>query len=99
MVEQTKTGKDRLLLAGIEAPEPVYFCTIEAPSYGSQKKLDLALGQLLREDPSVRITFDEQSQQNIIEAMGELHLEVIKVLASVAELRCLLILANTLDHS
>ena len=42
-----------------------------------QKQLDLALNNLTREDPSLRVTMDAESGQTILSGMGELHLEVI----------------------
>ena len=43
-----------------------------------QKQLDLALTNLSREDPSLRVTHDAESGQTILSGMGELHLEVIR---------------------
>lgn len=63
------------MLAGIKVPEPVFFCTIEAPSSGKQKALDDALIKLQREDPSLQVIYDSQSDQTILKGMGELHLE------------------------
>ena len=42
-----------------------------------QKQLDLALNNLTREDPSLRVSNDSESGQTILSGMGELHLEVI----------------------
>lgn len=42
-----------------------------------QKQLDLALNNLTREDPSLRVSHDNESGQTILSGMGELHLEVI----------------------
>lgn len=64
------------VLAGINVPDPVFFCTIEAPSSGQQKALDEALTKMTREDPSLRVTYDVSSGQTILKGMGELHLEV-----------------------
>ncbi|OZC07599.1 putative translation elongation factor G [Onchocerca flexuosa] len=62
-----------ILLTGIEAPDPVYFCTVEAPSEASN-----ALQELAIEDPSLQMRYDNELGQTIIGAMGELHIEVIK---------------------
>uniref|UniRef100_A0A915Q6M7 Tr-type G domain-containing protein n=1 Tax=Setaria digitata TaxID=48799 RepID=A0A915Q6M7_9BILA len=67
-----------VLLAGIEAPDPVYFCTIEAPSEASNVKFEKALQELAVEDPSLHVRFDNELGQTIIGAMGELHIEIIK---------------------
>lgn len=59
-------------------PDPVYFCSIEAPSLSHQIALDNALVQLQREDPSFRVHTDESTMQTVLGGMGELHLEIIK---------------------
>ena len=68
-----------LTLSGIKIPDPVFFCCIEPPSMSKQKALELALKNLAREDPSLRLHMgDENSEgQTILSGMGELHLEVI----------------------
>ncbi|KAM3716781.1 Ribosome-releasing factor 2 [Dirofilaria immitis] len=67
-----------ILIAGIEAPDPVYFCNIEAPSEASNVKFEKALQELAIEDPSLQVRNDNELGQTIIGAMGELHIEVIK---------------------
>merc|ERR1711976_280980 len=67
-----------LRLAGVQIPDPVFFCSIEPPSMSAQKSLDLALANLAREDPSLRIEVNEDANdQTILSGMGELHLEVL----------------------
>ncbi|XP_060617645.2 ribosome-releasing factor 2, mitochondrial [Anolis sagrei] len=66
-----------LLLAGIEVPEPVFFCTIEPPSMARQADLDNALSSLQREDPSLKVRIDADTGQTILCGMGELHIEII----------------------
>ncbi|XP_071064710.1 ribosome-releasing factor 2, mitochondrial isoform X2 [Dasypus novemcinctus] len=73
--ENDKT--ERLLLAGVEIPEPVFFCTIEPPSMAKQPDLDHALKCLQREDPSLKVRLDPDSGQTILCGMGELHIEII----------------------
>uniref|UniRef100_A0A8C0R9I9 Ribosome-releasing factor 2, mitochondrial n=2 Tax=Canis lupus familiaris TaxID=9615 RepID=A0A8C0R9I9_CANLF len=68
---------ERLLLAGVEIPEPVFFCTIEPPSVAKQPDLDYALKCLQREDPSLKVKLDPDSGQTILCGMGELHIEII----------------------
>ncbi|XP_076995572.1 ribosome-releasing factor 2, mitochondrial isoform X2 [Tamandua tetradactyla] len=68
---------ERLLLAGVEIPEPVFFCTIEPPSVAKQPDLDHALKCLQREDPSLKVRLDPDSGQTILCGMGELHIEII----------------------
>uniref|UniRef100_A0A8C3VN31 Ribosome-releasing factor 2, mitochondrial n=1 Tax=Catagonus wagneri TaxID=51154 RepID=A0A8C3VN31_9CETA len=68
---------ERLLLAGVEIPEPVFFCTVEPPSMAKQPDLDHALKCLQREDPSLKVKLDPDSGQTILCGMGELHIEII----------------------
>nr|XP_023401312.1 ribosome-releasing factor 2, mitochondrial isoform X2 [Loxodonta africana] len=68
---------ERLLLAGVEVPEPVFFCTIEPPSVAKQPDLDHALKCLQREDPSLKVKLDPDSGQTVLCGMGELHIEII----------------------
>lgn len=76
--EQRNTGDiERLLLAGVEIPEPVFFCTIEPPSMAKQQDLDNALSCLQREDPSLKVKADPDTGQTILCGMGELHIEII----------------------
>uniref|UniRef100_A0A670Y2S5 Ribosome-releasing factor 2, mitochondrial n=1 Tax=Pseudonaja textilis TaxID=8673 RepID=A0A670Y2S5_PSETE len=66
-----------LLLAGIEVPEPVFFCTIEPPSMAKQPDLEHALICLQREDPSLKVKIDANTGQTILCGMGELHIDII----------------------
>ncbi|XP_048786552.1 ribosome-releasing factor 2, mitochondrial [Lagopus muta] len=76
--EQRNTSDvERLLLAGVEVPEPVFFCTIEPPSMAKQQDLDNALSCLQREDPSLKVKIDPDTGQTILCGMGELHIEII----------------------
>uniref|UniRef100_A0A5F5PHH0 Ribosome-releasing factor 2, mitochondrial n=2 Tax=Equus caballus TaxID=9796 RepID=A0A5F5PHH0_HORSE len=68
---------ERLLLAGVEIPEPVFFCTIEPPSMAKQPDLDHALKCLHREDPSLKVRLDPDTGQTVLCGMGELHIEII----------------------
>lgn len=61
-----------------QIPDPVFFCSIEPPSMAQQQPLELALEQLHREDPSLRIFYDEHTMQTVLSGMGELHLEIVK---------------------
>ncbi|KAL4713040.1 hypothetical protein ACJJTC_001094 [Scirpophaga incertulas] len=67
-----------LLGIGTTVPEPVFLCSIEPPSAGQQGALELALAELAREDPSLRVTTDGEAGQTVLAGMGELHLEIIK---------------------
>lgn len=66
------------ILAGVPVPEPVFLCSVEAPTPSQQKLLDNALTCLLKEDPSLRMKVDDETGQTILMGMGELHMEVVK---------------------
>jgi len=66
-----------VLLEKIEFPEPVISVAVEPKTKADQDKLGAALGKLAQEDPSFRVSTDEDSGQIIISGMGELHLEII----------------------
>lgn len=74
---EQNSESERLLLAGVEIPEPVFFCTIEPPSVAKQPDLDHALKCLQREDPSLKVKLDPDSGQTVLCGMGELHIEII----------------------
>lgn len=67
---------ESLQLRPIDIPPPVFFASIEPLSLSEQKPLEEALAMLLREDPSLHISVDEDSGQTLISGMGELHLEI-----------------------
>lgn len=67
---------ESLQLRPIDVPPPVFFASIEPLSLSEQKPLEDALAMLLREDPSLHISVDEDSGQTLISGMGELHLEI-----------------------
>lgn len=58
-------------------PEPVISIAIEPKTKSDQEKMGLALGRLAKEDPSFRVSSDEETGQTIISGMGELHLEIL----------------------
>uniref|UniRef100_A0A8C7WEK3 Elongation factor G2 n=1 Tax=Oncorhynchus mykiss TaxID=8022 RepID=A0A8C7WEK3_ONCMY len=66
-----------LVLAGVEVPEPVFFCSIEPPTMSRQAELENALTCLQREDPSLKVRVDSDSGQTILCGMGELHIEIL----------------------
>lgn len=72
-------AKDKgLHLHPIAVPPPVFFSTIEPLTLSDRRGMDEALDILLREDPSLHITYDQDSDQTLISGMGELHLEIAK---------------------
>ena len=70
-------ASDLVVLERIEFPDPVISLAVEPKSKPDQEKMSIALGKLAQEDPSFRVSSDEESGQTIISGMGELHLEVL----------------------
>ena len=66
-----------IILERMEFPDPVIEVAVEPKSTGDQEKMGLALSRLASEDPSLRISSDEENGQTILKGMGELHLEII----------------------
>ena len=60
----------------MEFPEPVIEIAIEPKSKADQEKLGVALAKLAAEDPSFRVSTDQESGQTILKGMGELHLDI-----------------------
>tara|TARA_B100000963_G_scaffold62090_1_gene50190 strand:- start:2579 stop:4657 length:2079 start_codon:yes stop_codon:yes gene_type:complete len=74
----TLCDKDKaVLLEPMEFPDPVIEIAVEPKTKADQEKMGEALGRLAKEDPSFRVTSDEESGQTIIKGMGELHLDII----------------------
>jgi len=71
------SDKQRVVLAGMEIPEPVIFRSIEPKTAADQKDLDEALARFEREDPSFKLREDKDSGQVLVCGQGELHLEVL----------------------
>ena len=69
--------KDPIVLEPMEFPDPVLEIAVEPKTKADQEKMGEALGRLAREDPSFRVTSDQESGQTIIKGMGELHLDII----------------------
>jgi elongation factor G len=68
---------NHIILERMEFPEPVISLAVEPKSKADQEKMGVALSRLAQEDPSFRVSSDEESGQTIISGMGELHLEVL----------------------
>ena len=66
-----------ILLEKMEFPEPVIEIAIEPKTKGDSEKMGVALAKLAGEDPSFRVSTDQETGQTIIKGMGELHLEII----------------------
>ncbi|MBW8617830.1 MAG: elongation factor G [Hyphomicrobiales bacterium] len=65
-----------VILERMEFPEPVIEIAIEPKSKADQEKLGVALSKLAAEDPSFRVSTDQESGQTILKGMGELHLDI-----------------------
>jgi elongation factor G len=65
-----------VILEKMEFPEPVIEIAIEPKSKADQEKLGVALAKLATEDPSFRVSTDQESGQTILKGMGELHLDI-----------------------
>jgi len=66
----------QVILERMEFPEPVIEIAIEPKSKADQEKLGVALAKLAAEDPSFRVSTDQESGQTILKGMGELHLDI-----------------------
>lgn len=67
-----------LQLRPIKVPPPVFFASIEPNSLREEKDMHDKLALLLREDPSLHVTQDEDTGQTLLSGMGELHLEIAR---------------------
>ncbi|MCF4167142.1 elongation factor G [Zavarzinia compransoris] len=81
-LKETRTGdtlcdpSSPVILEKMEFPEPVIEISIEPKSKADQEKLGIALSKLAAEDPSFRVSTDNESGQTILKGMGELHLDI-----------------------
>src|SRR6202008_3551235 len=66
-----------IILERMEFPDPVIEVAVEPKTKADQEKMGVALNRLAQEDPSFRVSSDQESGQTIIKGMGELHLEII----------------------
>ena len=81
-LKDTRTGdtlcdpQKPVILEKMDFPEPVIEIAIEPKSKADQEKLGVALAKLAAEDPSFRVSTDQESGQTILKGMGELHLDI-----------------------
>jgi elongation factor G len=81
-LKEVRTGdtlcdpQKQVILEKMEFPDPVIEIAIEPKSKADQEKLGVALAKLVAEDPSFRVSTDQESGQTIIKGMGELHLDI-----------------------
>jgi elongation factor G len=79
----TRTGDtlcdetDQIVLEKMTFPDPVIHVAIEPKTKADQEKMGEAMSKLAEEDPTLRISTNEETGQTIISGMGELHLEII----------------------
>ncbi len=82
-LKETLTGdticdeSKRVILERMSFPEPVISVAVEPKTKADQEKMGMALKKLAEEDPSFRVSSDEETGQTIISGMGELHLEIL----------------------
>jgi elongation factor G len=82
-LKDTKTGDTLcnedlpILLESMRFPDPVISMAIEPKTKADQEKLGNALRKLSEEDPSFRVTYNQETGQTIVSGMGQLHLQVI----------------------
>jgi elongation factor G len=82
-LKQTTTGDTLavesapIVLESMTFPDPVISVAVEPKSKADQDKLSSGLSRLAEEDPTFRVTSDEETGQTLISGMGELHLEII----------------------
>uniref|UniRef100_A0A7R9WKW3 Elongation factor G, mitochondrial n=1 Tax=Pseudictyota dubia TaxID=2749911 RepID=A0A7R9WKW3_9STRA len=82
-LKDTTTGEtlcvkdNAVILEKMDFPEPVIKIAVEPKTKADQQKMSDALIRLAQEDPSFRFSRDEETNQTVIEGMGELHLEII----------------------
>lgn len=67
-----------LQLRPIDVPPPVFFASLEPHTLSEEKQLQGNLALLLREDPSLHVSIDEDTGQTLLSGMGELHLEIAR---------------------
>ncbi|KAL6718656.1 Ribosome-releasing factor 2, mitochondrial [Lecanora helva] len=67
-----------LQLRPIEVPPAVFFSSVEPQSLSEEKNVKAALEILIREDPSLQVSEDEESGQTLLSGMGEFHLEIAR---------------------
>ncbi|KAJ2665278.1 Ribosome-releasing factor 2, mitochondrial [Coemansia sp. RSA 1200] len=75
---ETREAAVGLQLHGIDVPPPVFFCAVEADSPQDERALAEALASVELEDPSLRVSADEETGQTLLSGMGELHLEIVR---------------------
>merc|ERR1712216_918005 len=84
-LKDTTTGdtlcdqNEQIILERMEFPDPVIKVAVEPKTKADLEKMSTGLVKLAAEDPSFHFTRDEETNQTVIEGMGELHLEILVV--------------------
>jgi len=82
-LKNTTTGdtlcasEDAIVLETLYIPEPVISVAVEPKTKSDMEKLGKALTSLSEEDPTFRVSTDQETNQTVIAGMGELHLEIL----------------------
>jgi len=82
-LKETTTGDtlcdiaNQVVLERMDFPDPVIEIAVEPKTKSDQEKMGVALQRLAAEDPSFRVSTDNESGQTIIKGMGELHLDIL----------------------
>lgn len=82
-LQETGTGdtlcdkESKVVLEGIEFPEPTFSVAISPKSKGDEDKLGTAISKTLEEDPAVRLKKSVETKETILTGMGETHLDII----------------------
>ena len=82
-LKNTTTGdtlcasEEAIVLETLFIPEPVISVAVEPKTKGDMEKLGKALTSLSEEDPTFRVSTDQETNQTVIAGMGELHLEIL----------------------
>ncbi len=71
------SSSDQVLLEKMEYEDPVISIAIEPKTHADQEKLDTVLEKFIIEDPTLKVSKDEETGQTLLSGMGELHLEII----------------------
>merc|ERR1719500_82282 len=79
MTDVPNDTEAKAILPELSVPNPVVSCSMEPPSLSQESQFNKGLAALAREDPSLQVKRDEESGQTIVGAMGELHLEIVKM--------------------
>lgn len=94
-INQLSPLETNMKLVPIKVPPPVFSVSIEPDSVSDRRKLMTSLEMMLKEDPSLKLHFDEETNQLVLSGMGELHLEItrdrlvndMKVAAEIGDVR------------